>query len=114
MRPETKAEVESLLERAPRDESPRVLATLVATAGSTYRKPGARMLITSDGHTVGSLSGGCLEEEVVERARTVLRTGTPCDTVIDGVCRDTYTNAPVGARSIYARALHVAAIAGPR
>jgi len=34
-----------LLEYAPRDGGPRVLATVVATAGSTYRKPGARMLI---------------------------------------------------------------------
>jgi len=41
--------LESLLEYAPRDGGPRVLATVVATAGSTYRKPGARMLIMADG-----------------------------------------------------------------
>src|SRR6266566_1742888 len=40
------------------------LATLVETQGSTYRKPGARCLIDSDGATLGALSGGCLEEEV--------------------------------------------------
>jgi xanthine dehydrogenase accessory factor len=53
------------------------LATLVQTRGSSYRRPGARMLIAGDGKTVGSLSGGCLEEEVVAQAREVLRTGRP-------------------------------------
>src|SRR5437660_12902812 len=43
---------------------PWALATLVQTEGSTYRKPGARCLIDSDGATLGALSGGCLEEEV--------------------------------------------------
>ncbi len=56
---------------------PVALATLVRTRGSSYRRPGARMLIAADGATVGSLSGGCLEEEVVEKAREVLRTGAP-------------------------------------
>ena len=56
---------------------PLALATLVQTRGSSYRRPGARMLITREGNAVGSLSGGCLEEEVVARAREVLRTGTP-------------------------------------
>jgi xanthine/CO dehydrogenase XdhC/CoxF family maturation factor len=54
---------------------PFALATLVQAQGSSYRRPGARMLIAPDGSTVGSLSGGCLEEEVADRARTVLRTG---------------------------------------
>ena len=48
----------------------------------------------------------------LRHARNYLRAGSPCDAVVDGVCRDMYTNAPVGARSIYARSLHVAAIAG--
>jgi xanthine dehydrogenase accessory factor len=52
------------------------LATLVATRGSSYRRPGARMLIC-DGTTAGSLSGGCLEEEVARRARDVMRYGAP-------------------------------------
>ncbi len=51
------------------------LATLVRTHGSSYRRPGARMLISADGTTVGSLSGGCLEEEVVAKAHEVLNTG---------------------------------------
>jgi xanthine dehydrogenase accessory factor len=53
------------------------LATLVAARGSSYRRPGARMLICNDGATAGSLSGGCLEEEVARRARDVMRDGEP-------------------------------------
>jgi xanthine/CO dehydrogenase XdhC/CoxF family maturation factor len=53
------------------------LATLVAARGSSYRRPGARMLISADGTTAGSLSGGCLEEEVTRRAAEVMRAGTP-------------------------------------
>jgi xanthine dehydrogenase accessory factor len=51
------------------------LATLVHAEGSSYRRPGARMLICEDGTTVGSLSAGCLETEVAESAREVFRTG---------------------------------------
>lgn len=53
------------------------LATLVRAQGSSYRRPGARMLVCADGATVGSLSGGCLEEEVARRAFEVMGTGTP-------------------------------------
>jgi len=53
------------------------LATLVRTEGSSYRRPGARMLICEDGRTIGSLSAGCLEDEVTLRAREVLQTGKP-------------------------------------
>ena len=51
------------------------LATMVRAQGSSYRRPGARMLICEDGTTVGSLSAGCLESEVAACAREVLRTG---------------------------------------
>ncbi|MEX2525192.1 MAG: NTP transferase domain-containing protein [Gammaproteobacteria bacterium] len=50
-----------------------VLATIVETAGSTYRKPGARMLITENGDMYGLLSGGCLEADLYEHARKVFR-----------------------------------------
>jgi xanthine/CO dehydrogenase XdhC/CoxF family maturation factor len=56
---------------------PLALATLVAARGSSYRRPGARMLITANGATAGALSGGCLEDEVAQCAREVLRTGAP-------------------------------------
>src|ERR1700732_3887686 len=51
------------------------LATLVQTEGSTYRKPGARLLIDSDGATLGVLSGGCLEEEIGRQGRRVIEDG---------------------------------------
>jgi xanthine/CO dehydrogenase XdhC/CoxF family maturation factor len=54
-----------------------VLATVVQTVGSTYRKAGAQMLIAHDGRAAGLLSGGCLEADLMERARAVLDTGTP-------------------------------------
>ena len=53
-----------------------VLATVVATEGSTYRRPGARMLLLPDGSRFGTISGGCLEREVVARAAE-LSTGSP-------------------------------------
>src|SRR5947199_247518 len=50
------------------------LATLVRTEGSSYRRPGARMLICEDGTTVGSVSAGCLETVVDKCGREVFRT----------------------------------------
>jgi xanthine/CO dehydrogenase XdhC/CoxF family maturation factor len=55
---------------------PLALATIVETLGSTYRKAGAQMLIAGDGRAAGLLSGGCLEADLMERARGVLHTGT--------------------------------------
>jgi len=45
-----------------------VLATVIAVEGSSYRKPGACMLVTQDGRRAGAVSGGCLEAEVARRA----------------------------------------------
>src|ERR1700716_76209 len=53
------------------------LATLVQTEGSTYRKPGARMLVDSDGGTLGVLSGGCLEEDVGRHGQKVIADNSP-------------------------------------
>jgi xanthine/CO dehydrogenase XdhC/CoxF family maturation factor len=50
---------------------------LVHTAGSTYRKPGALILIADDGEYAGLISGGCLEGDLREHARTVIATGAP-------------------------------------
>ncbi len=68
--------LEQLLERAPPEPMERVLATVVATAGSTYRKPGARMLIMADGSYLGLLSGGCLEADLKLHAQQVMAGGT--------------------------------------
>lgn len=51
---------------------PLVLATIVQTSGSTYRKAGAHMLIGQEGRAAGLLSGGCLETDLIERAQRVL------------------------------------------
>ena len=67
--------LELLLERAPSAHASRVLATVVATAGSTYRKPGARMLLMADGSYIGLFSGGCLESDLQIHARQVLESG---------------------------------------
>jgi xanthine dehydrogenase accessory factor len=69
--------LEFLLERAPPNGAAQVLATVVATAGSTYRKPGARMLIMADGSYLGLLSGGCLEADLKLHAQEVLKSGVP-------------------------------------
>lgn len=53
------------------------LATLVAARGSTYRRPGARMLITESGTTAGSLTAGCVEEEVARYALEVIKSKRP-------------------------------------
>src|SRR5260370_8384784 len=67
--------LELMIERAPNAHAARVLATVVATAGSTYRKPGARMLLMADGSYIGLLSGGCLQSDLQIPAREVLRNG---------------------------------------
>ncbi len=56
---------------------PWALATLVQTEGSTYRKPGARLLVDSDGGTLGVLSGGCLEEEIGHHGQKVIADASP-------------------------------------
>ncbi len=48
------------------------LATVIKVHGSSYRSPGARMLITDDGRWVGSISGGCLEGDALRKARQVM------------------------------------------
>ncbi len=51
------------------------LGILVHTVGSTYRKPGAMLLIAGDGEYAGLISGGCLEGDLGERAQAVIATG---------------------------------------
>ena len=61
-----------------RDEGKQfAIATVVKIGGSTYRRPGARMLISEDGSKWGTISGGCLEGEVAQRAMDVIETGKP-------------------------------------
>lgn len=59
------------------------IATIVGTEGSTYRRPGARLLVDAGGPIVGNLSGGCLEGEMTIEAERVLNTGSPALLVYD-------------------------------
>jgi len=54
-----------------------VLASAVHTEGSTYRRSGARMLMLPDEQTIGLISGGCLEGDLLEHARSVRESGEP-------------------------------------
>lgn len=53
------------------------LATVVHVEGSSYRGPGARMLITEDGMLTGAISGGCLEGDALRKALMVMMQGKP-------------------------------------
>jgi xanthine/CO dehydrogenase XdhC/CoxF family maturation factor len=60
------------------DEGKRgILVTVVATRGSTYRRPGARAVISEEGESFGTLSGGCLERDLAERAQAWLADSRP-------------------------------------
>jgi xanthine dehydrogenase accessory factor len=48
------------------------LATVVHVDGSSYRRPGARMLVTEDGEMTGAISGGCLEGDALRKALMVM------------------------------------------
>lgn len=52
-----------------------VLVTLVRAVGSSYRQPGARLLLGARGGHAGTISGGCLETEVVRKAAWLVREG---------------------------------------
>ena len=51
------------------------LATVVSVEGSSYRRPGARMLVREDGTSMGTISAGCLEADVIEHAKSVIKAG---------------------------------------
>jgi xanthine dehydrogenase accessory factor len=67
----------SLFERERAAGNALALGVLLHTVGSTYRKPGALILLASDGEYAGLLSGGCLEGDLAEYARSVIDGGVP-------------------------------------
>jgi xanthine dehydrogenase accessory factor len=67
--------LEDLFRRHRESGESLVLATIVSTVGSTYRKAGAQMLIAPDGAIAGLLSGGCLESDLAAHARPVFADG---------------------------------------
>jgi xanthine/CO dehydrogenase XdhC/CoxF family maturation factor len=71
-------EVRALIEAfdaAKRREERCALATVVSVEGSSYRRPGARMLVCEGGKSTGTISAGCLESDVIEHAKRVIGTG---------------------------------------
>jgi len=71
------ADVLSAIESLARRGERMALATIVAVRGSTYRRPGARLLVPEHGDLVGNISGGCLEGDVADVAKVVMVKGEP-------------------------------------
>ena len=76
-------ELSSILDILTPTTRPGVLATLVRVEGSSYRRVGARLLWSGDEPRRGAISGGCLEEDLIERARSVLVTGRSQTVIYD-------------------------------
>ncbi|MGG8496627.1 XdhC family protein [Tenacibaculum sp. TC6] len=80
-------EFKEIIQQAVRNQQQgihNVLATVVALDGSSYRKPGVRMLLSSNGTITGAVSGGCVEKEVQRRAQSVFTTHIPKIIAYDG------------------------------
>lgn len=83
-------ELDSILQLWKRTEEAgesAVLVTVVKTLGSSYRLPGAHLLVTSGGQRAGSVSGGCLEDDLVKKAWWFTQNGPVIrryDTTADG------------------------------
>src|SRR3954470_12863779 len=73
MNQEVFAAVVSALDRG----EPAALVTIVATRGSTPQRTGAKMLVFADGRTVGTIGGGCYENDAMGKAREAIASGKP-------------------------------------
>lgn len=80
---ELHAILRSLAASTPSAQPSHALATLVKVEGSSYRRAGARLLWQPEGARLGSISGGCLEEDVISHCRTVLAEGRARTVVYD-------------------------------
>jgi xanthine dehydrogenase accessory factor len=74
--------------RHARPDLPFALATVVRVDGSSYRKPGARMLISVNGRVQGSISGGCLERDVLSQGMALIPDGAPAIVAYDTTDND--------------------------
>jgi xanthine dehydrogenase accessory factor len=71
------------------DEGRRVLlVTVVKTWGSSPRPEGAMLVVRDDGLVVGSVSGGCIEDDIIGRTRRLGMTQSTCEAVTYGVSAD--------------------------
>ena len=69
---------------AKEQEIETVLATVVALDGSSYRKPGVRMLLLETGQMIGAVSGGCVEKEILLQSKSVFESSIPKIITYDG------------------------------
>ncbi len=80
------SEVDEVLEAANSlraSGEPIGLATVVSVRGSSYRRPGARLLVPRDSAPIGLISGGCLEDEAARLARAAIEDDVPLLVMID-------------------------------
>lgn len=70
------SDILKLADQAQSEQIEAVLATVVRTEGSAYRKAGAMMLICADGRSAGMISGGCLEPHIIKKAFWLTRQGS--------------------------------------
>jgi xanthine/CO dehydrogenase XdhC/CoxF family maturation factor len=70
-------ELQDIIQIVHSHPGPLALATLVGVEGSSYRRPGSRLLLDASGPLRGSLSGGCLEGDIQARAGEVLAERQP-------------------------------------
>jgi xanthine dehydrogenase accessory factor len=75
---------------------PFLTATLVSVRGSSYRRPGARFVVSDDGFGAGSISGGCLEREVGRRGWWHTQGGAPSLVTYDSTFDDGELGARIG------------------
>jgi xanthine dehydrogenase accessory factor len=71
------SEVYQEIDKALRDGTPLVIATVASSRGSTPRKAGAKMAVRADGSFCGTIGGGCGESEVWQAAMDTMRDGSP-------------------------------------
>lgn len=65
------------------EEKAVALATVVRVIGSAYRREGAKMVVREDGGSACMISGGCLEQEMIEMAMGILAKGQPSRAIFD-------------------------------
>lgn len=84
-------ELQNILQRYQQhssDDCPFALATVVNTQGSVYRRAGAKMLVQPNGARTGTISGGCLENDICSQAQLVLETGQPLLASYDAIANE--------------------------
>lgn len=76
-----------LLEALANEKQKAVLATIISRKGSAPRGVGTKMLIREDGSTLDTIGGGCVESEIIQKARLMLHAGEP----LFQICREDLT-----------------------